>query len=359
MHLLACLSLALDARAAAPVPVSPDTAAHAQSPVWSPDGSSLSYELNDVTKKSVALYTTTLAQGVSPRRVLPPAGAGSSQTAGFTTATSAATAQELTWSPATLRRFAYSAAGATGDFDLYLDTGSPVSAAAGSDGNPAWSPDGTRIVYTSARSGQGDLYLVDVADLTTPPKRLTSDATSAEVYAAWSPDGRRIAYVGRTKQGDNLYLIDDVAHPAPKALTAWPHVQTRPVFSPDGGRIAFYSNHDEPGRFDLYVMPVGGTPTLVTRGVVVGDDGPAWTPDGRHLLFVKDDADTFDPVWAAPVADPSKARALGLGTVGNTDLDVAKRPDGQVYVAVAAQGRTGDAVRDFRRIYVAALPALP
>jgi Tol biopolymer transport system component len=359
MILLTLLLSTANASPAPPLPVSPDVAAHAQSPCWSPDGTSLSWELNDVTKKSVALYTSTLVQGATPRRVVPPGGAASTQTAGFSTASAAPTAHELTYAPAALRRFAYSASGPTGDFDLYLDTGSPVAAAPGSDGNPAWSPDGTRIVYTSARSGQGDLYLVDISDLTAPPKQLTNDATSAEVYAAWSPDGRRVVYVGRTRQGDNLYLIDDVAHPAPKALTAWAHVQTRPVFSPDGARIAFYSNHDDPARFDLYVMPVGGTPTLVTRGVVLGDDGPAWTPDGRHLVFVKDDADAFDPVWAAPVSDPSKARALGLGTVGNTDVDVVKRPDGLVYVAVAAQGRAGDTVRDFRRIYVAQLPALP
>jgi Tol biopolymer transport system component len=200
---------------------------------------------------------------------------------------------------------------------------------------------------------------VDVAAAGSGPLRLTGDATSAELYATWSPDGRKLAFVGRTKQGDNLYLLDNLDFPAPRPLTAWKHAQTRPTWSPDGTRLAFYSNHDAPERFDLYVMTLTGTPTLVTRGVVVGDDGPAWTPDGRHLVFVKEDPDALDPVWAAPVADPSRARAIGLGTVGNTDLDVTRRADGQTWIAVAAQGRAGDANRDFRRIYVTALPALP
>jgi hypothetical protein len=93
----------------------------------------------------------------------------------------------------------------------------------------------------------------------------------------------------------------------------------------------------------------------VATDVVINNGGPAWTPDGKWVIFVKHDDDAFNPVWAVPPADPSKARMIPTGTVGNLDIDVVKRVDGKAWLAVAAQGRVGDAVRDFRRIYALAL----
>ena len=112
-------------------------------------------------------------------------------------------------------------------------------------------------------------------------------------------------------------------------------------------------------RSDLYVTPVGGTPTLVATDVLMNDGGPSWTPDGRHILYVKHEEQAFDPVYAAPVRQPSQAQRIATGTVGNQDLDVVKRADGKVWLAVVAQGLAGDKVRDFKKVYVMPLGALP
>ncbi len=347
------LALALAALAADPL--SPDYEGHCQSPRWSPDGRFLSWEVNYLDHQAVELYVAVFGQGAPPRRVLPPGNGSSSITAGFSKGPSRMVVHELAWSPPGLGRFVYASSGTAEDYDLYIDGVGSLAAAPGADGNAAWSPDGARIAFTSARSGQGDLYLVDLARIELPPLKLSGDAVASELYAAWAPDSRRLAFVGHTPQGDNLYLVDNVDFPAPRPLTDWPGVSTRPSWSPDGTKLAFYSNHDNPARFDLYVLTPGGTPSRVATGVVMNARGPAWTPDGKHVVYVRDDPDNFDPVWAVPATDPSRARMVPTGTVGNGDIDVVKGPDGRAWLAVTAQGRVGDASRDFRRVYAVAL----
>lgn len=354
--MLALLPLAFAAEA---LPISPDLPANAQSPRWSTDGVKLAFELNYYERKLVELYVAQPGLPGAPRRITPVNRGPSAGTAGFATAGSEIQAHELSWAPPSLGRFVYSTNPVGEDYDLYLDSNSALASAGGADGGPAWSPDGRWIAFTSARSGQGDLYLLDAAAPSTAPRKLSGDPVASELFVSWAPDSKRLCFVGHTQTGDNLYLVDNLDFPAPKAVTAWSHTQTRPRWSPDGSKIAFYSDHSSPGRFDLYVMSVGGTPTLVTNDVVLDGDGPSWTPDSRHLVFVKNDPNNFSPVWAAPVAAPNAARSLGLETVGNGDLDLVRRADGRTWIAVAAQGRQGDAQREFRRIYVLQLPSLP
>lgn len=351
--------LSLSLAYAQAVPASPDYAGNCQAPRWSADGGKLSWEVNYHDRKTVELYIATYGATTQPRKVTPVSHGASASTAGFATATADAVVHEASWSPASIGKIVYSASGTSEDYDLYIDGAGPVAMAAGADGSAAWSPDGKRIVFTSARSGQGDLYMIDLAAVEKPPLKLTGDPTASELFAAWSPDGQKVAFVGHTQAGDNLYLIDNVAFPAPRAFTTWEHTQTRPSFSPDGSTIAFYSNHSDLDRFDLYMAPLSGTPVLVAMDVIMNDEGPTWTPDGRHLVYVKHDDSRFNPVYAAPVRQPSQAVPIQTGTVGNADLDVVKRSDGNYWLVVSAVGRTKDKVRDFKRLYSMPLPALP
>lgn len=351
MLVLALVALAVEA-------ASPDYPGHCQSPRWSPDGRLLSWEVNYLERQVVELYVTVFGQGAPPRRVVPSTPSGSGVTSGFATGPSRMVVHELSFAPPSLGKFVYSSSGSTEDYDLYIDGVGPLAAVPGADGNAAWSPDGRKIAFTSARSGQGDLYLVDLARIEAAPLRLSGDPVASELYAAWAPDSRQLAFVGHTPHGDNVYLVDNVDFPAPRPLTTWSGVSTRPTWSPDGTKLAFYSNHEDPSRFDLYTLTPGGMPARVATGVVMNARGPAWTFDSKHVVYVRDDPDNFNPVWAVPVADPSRARMLPTGTVGNGDIDVTRRADGKTWLAVAAQGRVGDSARDFRRVYAVAV-ALP
>lgn len=352
---LTFISLAL----AQAVPATPDYNGNCQAPKWSPDGTQLAWEVNYHEKKQIELYVASYGGTTPPRKVVPVNRAETTITSDFVVKAPQMVVHEASWAPSALKKFAYSASGSTQDYDVYIDGIGAIAVAPGADGNVAWSPDGKKLVFTSARTGQGDLYLVELATLEAPPLKLTGDDDASELYAAWSPDSMKLALVGHTDKGDNIYLIDNTDFPAPRAFTNWEHSQTRPSFSPDGTMIAFYSNHTDIRRFDLYMAPLTGTPTLVATDVVMSSGGPSWTPDGRHLVFVKHDDERFNPVFVAPVRQPSQAVPLGTGTVGNGDVSLVKRADGKVWIAVAAQGRTGDKVRDFKRIYAMALPALP
>ena len=333
-------------------PVSAPTDGNCQSPAWSPDGANLAYEVNYHDRKAIDLFVYTPGEG-DPRQVRPVQRSSSSLTAGFSGAGGEErVAHEASWAPTSIGRLVYSASTGGRDYDLFIDGGGALAAGPDADGGPVWSPDGAHIAFTSARSGQGDLYLIDTAQIDAPPRQLTTAPESSEVFAAWSPDGRRLAYVGHTSSGDNLYLIDDVAAPSPRRVTGWNHTQTRPSWSPDGKSIAFYSNHADPDRFDLYVMEVGREARRVVEGVLLNPRGPSWTPDSAAIITVRDDDARYDPVWIVPIADPSRARAVPTGTIGNGDLDVVRGTDGRVWLAVTAQGRESDEVRDFKRVFV-------
>lgn len=341
------------------VPASPDYPGHCQSPVWSPDGSRLSWEVNYLERKAIDLYVATFNESAgTPRKISPPRPASSSLTEGFA-GNDDSVAHELTFAPPSIGRFIYSSSGTTRDYDLFLDSGGGLAAVPGTDGGATWSPDGGRVVFSSARTGQGDLYLIDMRNPAQAPRRLTGDETASELYAAWSPDSRSIAFVGHTPKGDNVWLIDNLDFPSPRPLTTWSHTQTRPSWSPDGRNLAFYSNHNDPNRYDLYSMSIGGLPLLIATDVQMNPRGPAWSPDGRYLIYVKQNESAFNPIYAAPISDPAAARAIPTGTVGNDDLAVVRSASGVEWLAVAAQGRVTDAVRDFRRIYVMRLPKLP
>ena len=182
------------------------------------------------------------------------------------------------------------------------------------------------------------------------------DPLNAELFASWSPHGFSVVYVGHNPTGDSIYIVEHVENPVPKLLVDWKGTQTRPSFSPDGGRVAFYSNHMDPGRMDLYVMTLGSKPYPVAQGVVMNARGPTWTPDGSQIIYVLDDDERYDPVYSVPVTKPEGARKLETGTVGNSDLDVTRGTDGRAWLAVAAQGRVQDTTKDFKRIYVMELP---
>jgi Tol biopolymer transport system component len=335
--------------------------ANLQRPVWSPDGRLLSYEANFHEAKRVELWLgDPTARRFDP--VKPQSRPGSSALTGFQTTTTQVV-HELAFAPRGIDAVVYAASNVVFDYDLYISSGTSltqgtsVAPADGADGGARWSPDGAYIAFTSARTGEGDLYLLDTNHVELPPKRLTTQTDSSELYADWSADGKTLVYVAHTTTGDNLWSVAATGS-APTRITSWSGNQIRPRWSPVGKSIAFYANHEDDSRFDLYVTEPGATPRLLARGVYPDARGPAWTADGQYVVFVADDDAQMDPVRAVRVSDPTRVATLPLGTVNNGDLDVTVR-NGAPTIAVVAQGLETDPVRDFKRLFVATLPPLP
>ena len=198
---------------------------------------------------------------------------------------------------------------------------------------PRWSPDGSRIVYTSYfRSGFPDIFQID---LKTYQRSTFVSFKGTNSGARFSPDGRQVAMV-LSGEGNAEIYVGNAQGKQIRRMTRTDAVEASPSFSPDGSRLVFTS--DAAGGPQLYLMSVAGggmqrIPTNISgycaepdwnrvdpnkiaftirigRGyqVAVYDfakrastqasrapfDGiePSWLPDGRHLVYTARDRNT-------------------------------------------------------------------
>jgi Tol biopolymer transport system component len=331
--------------------------ANIQRPQWSPDGKTLSWEANYHQTQVIDLFLGDPATRQF-ERVTTTSWAGSELTVGFSGAGRAGqVATDLSFAPSFLGRMVYTASSAQHDLDLYVTGGTVIAKAAGVDGGADWSPDGRWIAFTSARSGQGDLYLIDPSLPDAVPQRLTRTERAAELYADFSPDSRAIVYVSRGASGDHLWQIG-VEGGTPSQITAWPGSQILPRYAPNERLIAFFANPVRRERFDLYLVAdtPGAVPVLLAADVIPNSTGPAWTPDGRSILYTARDDLAYNPISIVPVDLPDARQSLPFDTIGHGDLAVASLPNGSLRVAYVAQGRATDRNLSYKRLYVAELP---
>jgi dipeptidyl aminopeptidase/acylaminoacyl peptidase len=189
------------------------------------------------------------------------------------------------------------------------------------DGDPRWSPDGSRLAFTSKRDGNdhNQLYVMPVGEAG-EPRRLTEVKEDVQ-QPAWSPDGTRIVFASRVPHPDNEETDDKKRKPRritklqykmdnegwtydrphhifvvladgsaePKQITSGDFDDTRPAWSPDGSRIAFTSARHEDWDIDtsndLYVVGVeGGEPERLTS-TDGGVDLASWSPDGTRIAY--------------------------------------------------------------------------
>jgi Tol biopolymer transport system component len=145
-----------------------------------------------------------------------------------------------------------------------------------------------KVAY-SHRDDDGDwsLWLMDPDG--SDPECLV-DTPEADTAPAWSPDGSRLVFGG----GDDLYVSESDGSDVTLLLDGGGTTRfSNPDWSPDGSSIVFSATHD--GREEPDIMAVDSTGehlrTLISSGEqFVFVDEPAWSPDGRHILFLADDS---------------------------------------------------------------------
>ncbi len=200
-----------------------------------------------------------------------------------------------------------------GDFDLYLLDGdtlkvfSQLTDNRASDLSPVWSPDGTRIAFTSDVGGNYEIYVLDIS--TGESSVLTSNNWD-DLYPAWSPDGKKIAFTSNRDSNWDIYVMDSTASGKsadPTRLTTDATYQGSPVWSPDGKRIAYVEGRDT--NRDIMVMNADGSKVqpLTTR-TTSADFSPVWSPAGDQIAFVSNRSGNPDIF------------VVDVGCIGNSDL---------------------------------------
>ena len=198
------------------------------------------------------------------------------------------------------------------DYDIYALPAAPGNAGAlprrltntpGYDAEATVSPDGKRIIWTSVRDGDLDLYSmnVDGSDV----RRLTN-AVGYDGGAFYSPDSKRIVFrshapgtpetIARYKEllAANLVapsnleiMVANADGSNARAITSNGAANFAPYWHPDGRRIVFASNMDDPnGRdFDIFMIRDDGSDLEKVVADSTFDGFPVFSPSGRKLVF--------------------------------------------------------------------------
>jgi TolB protein len=190
-----------------------------------------------------------------------------------------------------------------------------VSGRRGLNTSASYSPDGREIVLSLSQDGNSEIYLLDARGGT--PRRLT-DNRAIDTSPAWAPTGREIAFTSDRGGTPQVYLMDRDGGNV-RRLTYDVDYTDSPAWSPRGDRLAFVARTG--GGFDIYVCRADGSGT---RLVVTGgsNENPRWSPDGRHLVFASD----RDGTQALYVTDLDDRPPRKLDTGGLRALSPAWSP---------------------------------
>lgn len=171
-----------------------------------------------------------------------------------------------------------------GNPDLWLlllknNSTQKISARPGLNTAPAVWPDGRYVVATLSMDGNAELYLLSEVGKTV--RRLTNHP-SIDSEPSVSPDGRQIAFTSDRLGQPQVFTMDADGGNV-RRLTYQGSYNASPAWSPRGDRIAFVSRN-ETGSFELYsISPDGSGLALVTNKG--SSENPHWSPDGYHLVY--------------------------------------------------------------------------
>jgi TolB protein len=192
------------------------------------------------------------------------------------------------WSPDN-QAIAYTSYRPSGQFGMYQDiilsfiqTGARTTPANGSPQRqnylPIFSPDGTRIAFTSNRDGNPEIYVMNQDG--TGLRRMTNNP-AIDVTPTWSPSGNQLAWVSDRTGSPHIYIMN-ADGTGQRSLIS--EICDRPTWSSGQFNEIAYAARSGPG-YDIKVYSFSAsTVTKITDGIG-SNESPAFSPNGRHIAF--------------------------------------------------------------------------
>ena len=157
----------------------------------------------------------------------------------------------------------------------------------GRDVAPAWSPDGSRIVFSSNRGESYSLFQLYVMNSDGTDQHRIYYSKAISLGPSWSPDGQQIIFANDKEDNRSgnfeIFAIEPETVNPERRLTFRLRYDVGPVFSPDGERIVFSSNAD--GNSEIYIMHSDGSGLLRLTRDRAEDAYPSWSTDGKRIIF--------------------------------------------------------------------------
>ena len=241
--------------------------------------------------------------------------------------------EDLSVSPDGKRIAATLAEGGSADLWIYNQERDALTrlTQTGDSGDPLWSPDGSRVIYTNP----GSLWTLP-ADGSSPPAKLNSEQWAEA--DSFTPDGKELLYSTFSPATNEAALWRIAMDASAKPTQMFPGVArvADARFSPDGHWIAYVSAQS--GRSQVYLQAYPGP----GERVQVSTDGgrePVWAPNGSELYFRTATKFMVVDVKTKPTPAVGKSRTLFEGDFRLSHHDYGLLPDGRHFILIQPVGK--------------------
>ena len=210
---------------------------------------------------------------------------------------------------------------------------------------PSWSPDGTRLVFTSPCSIKKDtyqgssLFIINADGSGLQP--LPTAPGSGDFEPAWSPDGKHIAFTSLRDGYMQIYSYQlDDGSVSRLVETSINTPARQPSWSPNGKQIVYA--YQRITTYELWLMSSLGAneKQFFLSGDVLSNQYPVWSPDGKYILFSQRSATefTFPNLFSLKVGAANPALQVTMGVLSVEDVDYSP---GGIWIAYESGGDRG------------------
>jgi len=167
---------------------------------------------------------------------------------------------------------------------------------------PRYSNDGSKIAFSIIRSGNTDVYTMDLRSREL--RRLTSDP-GIDTSPSFSPDNRRLVFTSDRSGSARLYVMNADGS-GQRPISRGGGSYTAPSWSPRGDLIAF--TKQQGGQFHIGVMGTDGTGERILSSSYF-EEGPSWAPNGRYIMFARQTRGGDTRLWTVDLSGRVIAQA--------------------------------------------------